>query len=545
MQTTTGGSVYKAGNLCVCKNPPLAGFFVSKGKVKVKLKAIINELNQIVAVDALFYALTNGGQQPGSILYESQDEFGHYTGFSIAVIESALKVSGKSDNFAFHALNNEGEALLTQLFLPAAAMNLQKTKQSLSGQLKADLSQAYLQDRLQASNHMQLIRAIQPQLDICSDYGEIPLGLFGGFAYDFIRQFEAVPNLSADVLQDVDYLFYLATRLFIVDHKQQKTYFVALTSAQNQCGQADLATMITLAKNTPTMRFAPVHLGKFISDTDEATYLANVENIKKHIEQGDAFQVVYGRMLSADFTGDAFKVYSTLKRLNTSPYMFYMRDEAGALLGCSPELCLGVSKKAQKRTVTITPIAGTKPRGLLDSNICPELDRRYAIALQTDSKELAEHVMLIDLARNDIAAIAKTGTTLVQDAFIIKRFSHVQHLVSCVSGELRDDVDALTAYLATMNMGTLTGAPKVEAMKIITQFEQNERGFFGGAFGFLTHDGHLETTIIIRSMRIKDGKVFCRAGAGIVMDSIASSEWLETEAKMRACVKALEEAACD
>ena len=247
-------------------------------------------------------------------------------------------------------------------------------------------------------------------------------------------------------------------------------------------------------------------------------------------------------MRSADFSGDAFAVYQQLKAVNPSPYSFFMRDHQGVLLGCSPELALRVTGDDKKgRTVEIDPIAGTKPRGLFADGVDIHKDSRYEIALKLDEKELAEHVMLIDLARNDIASIAKPGTTIVKRALFIEKYSHVQHLVSEVMGALREDIDALTAYIATMNMGTLTGAPKPMAQQIIAAHEANGRGYFGGGFGVITFSGEMETAIVIRSLRFKRGKVYARAAAGIVADSVPESEYEETLHKMRATLQVLKE----
>ena len=193
----------------------------------------------------------------------------------------------------------------------------------------------------------------------------------------------------------------------------------------------------------------------------------------------------------------------------------------------------------KEKIVEIRPIAGTKPRGIVNNDIDKDLDSRYETELKIDEKELAEHTMLIDLARNDIAKVSKPGSRYVNEPFIVEKYSHVQHLVSNVKGTLKDDLDALHAYLASMNMGTLTGAPKIEAMKLIRQVEKTKRGFYGGAVGYITPNGDLDSAIVIRSMRLKDNKAYIRAGAGIVYDSIPKNEFEETEKKAKACLKAI------
>jgi anthranilate synthase component I len=416
----------------------------------------------------------------------------------------------------------------------------------VTGKLTPDLSKVYLEDRLSALNHMDILRTLLFEVDGEDAIKELPLGIHGGFGYDFVRQFETVPKLPQDSMSDVDYVFYLATRAFVVDHNIGKTYIVSVVPDQKFVAEAqgELSSLFNLLQQPFDFEYAPIQLGEFYSDTKEEDYLENVEKIKQRIFKGDAFQVQYGQLKTADFHGDSFHVYDSLKKLNPSPFMFYMRDQKGVLLGASPELSISVSfdEESKDRVIEITPIAGTKPRGRLAGKINKNIDQRYAMALQTDKKELAEHVMLIDLARNDVASIAKSGSTYVKESLTVKKFSHVQHLVSRVRGNLRDEYDAFTAYLATMNMGTLTGAPKPSALNIISEFEVNERGYYGGAFGFITHAGDMETAIVIRSMRIKDDKVYLRASAGIVADSIAEHEWQETEVKMRSCVVALEKA---
>jgi anthranilate synthase component 1 len=207
-------------------------------------------------------------------------------------------------------------------------------------------------------------------------------------------------------------------------------------------------------------------------------------------------------------------------------------------MGASPELNLRVSG-SKERQVEIRPIAGTKPRGRVNGKIDSDTDVRYEAELKLDRKELAEHMMLVDLARNDIARVAEPGSRIVNEMLIVERYESVMHLVSNVKGKLRKDLDALSAYLATMNMGTLTGAPKIEAMKIIRTLEKNKRGYYGGAVMYLTVDGQFDSCITIRSLQIRDRTAYIRAGAGIVHDSIPTAEYNETEQKAHSCLKAI------
>ena len=375
-------------------------------------------------------------------------------------------------------------------------------------------------------------------------------GIFGAVSYDFIDQFEDLPKNKSDLLRDPDYIFYFVDNLFMVDHKEQKTHFVAnalvtedfeetysecLSKIQNYRSLVDEKTDYYKLNN---LKKSDV---KFETDTTKEEFIEQVNKIKKHILAGDVYQCVISRTISAGFSGNAFDVYKKLRDVNPSPYMFYINNPDGVVLGASPEMNLRVEGNKEK-IVEIRPIAGTKPRGISNNKIDFDLDSRYEIELKTDAKEIAEHTMLVDLARNDIARISKPGTRYVDEPYTIEKYSHVQHLVSNVRGILKDDLDALHAYLATMNMGTLTGVPKVEAMKLIRIYEKTKRGFYGGAVGYLTPSGDMDSAILIRSTRIKDNKAYVRVGAGIVYDSNPESEFVETERKAQACLNAIESA---
>jgi anthranilate synthase component 1 len=218
--------------------------------------------------------------------------------------------------------------------------------------------------------------------------------------------------------------------------------------------------------------------------------------------------------------------------------MFYLNTRNTILMGASPELNLRVSG-TDTRSVEIRPIAGTKPRGRKNGKIDPDTDVRYEAELKLDRKELAEHMMLVDLARNDIARVADPGSRVVNEMLIAEKYESVMHLVSNVKGKLREDFDALSAYLATMNMGTLTGAPKIEAMKIIRRLEKNKRGYYGGAVMYLTVDGQFDSCITIRSLQVKDRTAYIRVGAGVVHDSVPATEFQETDHKAGSCLRAI------
>jgi anthranilate synthase component 1 len=248
--------------------------------------------------------------------------------------------------------------------------------------------------------------------------------------------------------------------------------------------------------------------------------------------------VVLSRTKVEPCPDEPLDVYKRLRELNPSPYMFYLNTPNTILMGSSPELNLRVSG-TKDRQVEIRPIAGTKPRGRTGGEIDLDIDFRYEAELKIDRKELAEHMMLVDLARNDIARVARPGSRVVTELLTVEKYESVQHLVSNVKGTLANELDALSAYLATMNMGTLTGAPKIEAMKIIRQLEKTKRGYYGGAVCYLTVDGQFDSCITIRSLQVRDHAAYIRVGAGIVHDSVPKTEFEETEHKANSCLRAV------
>jgi len=264
---------------------------------------------------------------------------------------------------------------------------------------------------------------------------------------------------------------------------------------------------------------------------DQDAYCAMVETAKRHIREGDIFQVVLSNRLEAGFEGSLLDTYRILRTTNPSPYMFYFTSDDIELAGASPETLV----KLEAGVLHTFPLAGTRPRGKT-----PEEDKALEAELLCDEKELAEHNMLVDLGRNDIGKISAFGSVAVEKYLSIQRFSHVMHIGSTVRGQLRADRDAVDAVDAILPAGTLSGAPKLRAMEIINGLENNKRGVYGGAVGYLDFTGNLDTCIAIRLAFRKNGKVFIRSGAGIVADSVPEKEYQECINKARAVVKALE-----
>ncbi|MEK6949416.1 MAG: anthranilate synthase component 1 [Nanoarchaeota archaeon] len=495
-----------------------------------------------------FSKLSNYGRKKHSLLLESADIVPKYGEKSLGSANPCLVVKGKEENFEVAALNNLGKKFIKFLKNDFNFCDEVKYKNDgIIGRLKPKRGFVSEEERLKLKNHMEIIRRIAFKFSPIEKPFIPYAGLFGAISFDFIDQFEDLPKNNEDLAQDYDYVLYFLDNLFLIDHKENKTYLVAnalVTDSNKEAIYKECLAKIGFYKKSienkiPKARKFRKAKKSIETDTAKEEFMEKVLKIKEHIKAGDIYQGVISRTMIANISNEPLDIYKKLRKLNPSPYMFYINNSDGILLGASPEMSLRVQGD-DKKIVEIRPIAGTKPRGIINNKIDADLDSRYETELKLDIKEVSEHTMLVDLARNDIAKISEPGTRYVDEPFIVEKYSHVQHLVSDVKGILKKDLDALHAYTATMNMGTLTGAPKVEAMKLLRLYEKTKRGFYGGAVGYITPSNDLDSTIIIRSMRIKNNKAYIRAGAGVVYDSDPESEFLETERKAAACLKALE-----
>ena len=389
------------------------------------------------------------------------------------------------------------------------------------------------------------------------DHPHLPLEA-GAFAFDYLSTFESLPEVAQGANTCPDYLFYDARIILVVDHPTQEATLVgasvdaadlerrmealatAIDGIEDPAGSADTAA--NAAADTAVEAPAPaggpdspvLHAVPTVSDAD---FEAVVEEMRGYIADGDVYQVVPSRGFTIDCP-DALAAYHVLRHANPSPYMFYLAAPDFELFGASPESALLYSVRSGR--VAIRPIAGTRPRGLHpDGSVDHERDTRLELELRTDAKEVAEHVMLVDLARNDVARVSRPGTRSVQDLLRVDRYSRVMHLVSEVSGELAGDLDALDAFRASMTMGTLTGAPKLRAAELIRQAEGVRRGSYGGSVGYIRGDGELDTCIVIRSGFVSAGTALVQAGAGVVAASSPAAEAAETVHKARAVLEAV------
>lgn len=363
-------------------------------------------------------------------------------------------------------------------------------------------------------------------------------GLVGYFGYDYIKYSEPSLNLNAEddgSFKDVDLMLF--DKVIAFDNRENKIILIANMQTDDIDKNYDITVkeleiMEDIIKNgEPDEPQRPMLKSEFKPLFDGEQYGKMVERAKEYIREGDIFQVVLSNRLEAEMDGSLFYTYEVLRKLNPSPYMFYFSSDDIEIAGASPETLV----KLDGKTLSTYPLAGTRPRGKT-----PEEDKELEEGLLEDPKELSEHNMLVDLGRNDIGKISKFGTVKVDKYHQILRFSHVMHIGSTVKGEIRDDKTALDAIDAVLPAGTLSGAPKIRAMEIINELENNKRGIYGGAIGYIDLTGNLDTCIAIRIAFKKKGKVYVRSGAGIVADSVPAKEHQECINKARAVVRALE-----
>jgi anthranilate synthase component 1 len=363
-------------------------------------------------------------------------------------------------------------------------------------------------------------------------------GLVGYFGYDTVRYIEKRVSQAdkPDVLGCPDILLMLSDRLAVVDNLSGRLYLVVYADPRVDGAYAEARMQLNVllqALRQPVTMPAEVPAPPAVpqSEFSEDAFVEAVERAKQYVFDGDIMQVVLSQRLSHPYPASPLSLYRALRALNPSPYMFYFDMGGFHVVGASPEILVRLEGTA----VTVRPIAGTRARGATR-----EQDLALEQELLADPKERAEHVMLMDLGRNDLGRVAKTGTVRVTENMNVERYSHVMHIVSNVEGTLKPGLDAIAVLRATFPAGTVSGAPKVRAMEIIDELEPSKRGIYAGAVGYLGFNGDMDLAIAIRTAVIKDGRLFVQAGAGIVADSVPASEWTETQNKARAILRAAE-----
>ncbi|MGF6859539.1 anthranilate synthase component 1 [Rhodobacteraceae bacterium MBR-64] len=385
----------------------------------------------------------------------------------------------------------------------------------------------------------------ESRIDMPGDLPAIAAGLYGYLGYDMIRLVEHLPDVNPDPLGLPDAVLMRPSVVAVLDGVKGEVTVVAPAfvssglSARAAYAQAAERVMDALRDLDRAAPGETRSLGETapasdpVSNFTKPAYLAAVEKAKDYIRAGDIFQVVPSQRWAQPFALPPFALYRSLRRTNPSPFMFFFNFGGFQVVGASPEILV----RLRDGVVTVRPIAGTRPRGAT-----PEEDRAHEADLLSDEKELAEHLMLLDLGRNDVGRVARVGTVRPTEEFIIERYSHVMHIVSNVEGEIAEGEDALSALLAGLPAGTVSGAPKVRAMQIIDELEPEKRGVYGGGVGYFAANGEMDMCIALRTAVIKDEVLYIQAGGGVVYDSDPEAEWQETVNKSRALSRAAEDA---
>ncbi|MFT8229742.1 MAG: anthranilate synthase component 1 [Enterobacterales bacterium] len=491
---------------------------------------------------SIFYHLCKN--KSSTLLLESAEIKYKQNVESMIIIDSAIKITALGSVVQLKALSVNGQELLLLLdnILPKSIYIIKKDfnfRKLIFPMFNINTDEDSKLHNLSIFDCLRLLINLvkQPKSESLKSM------FFGGlFSYDLISNFEDLPILKAKQ-KCKDYCFYLAETLLILDHKKQICTLQCSLFSKNKLEKQRLKKRILELKNKlnvnildsiPCKKISKMHL---LCNQNNKKYYKIIEYMKNKINDGEIFQVVPSRKFYLPCISP-LSSYNTLKLNNLSPYMFFMQDEEFTLFGTSPESSLKYDPS--NRQVELYPIAGTRARSFLKNGLInQDLDNKIELEMRSDQKELSEHLMLVDLARNDLARICVPGTRYVADLIKVDKYSFVMHLVSRVVGKLKNEFDMLHAYQACMNMGTLSGAPKIRAMQLISKVEQERRGSYGGSIGYFTGSGILNTCIVIRSAYIEKEIATIQAGAGIVLNSIPELEAEESLNKARAVLNAI------
>lgn len=494
------------------------------------------------------FAHLGGTTADDSVLLESADITTRSGISSVAVLRGSVRVTCEGDTVTALPLTRSGEEITTRLDTQLAEYTVDTPTEGAAFRFPK-VSAVDERDRLKATSSIEVLRKLQLDSGYEDTAGALPM-IAGGMAFDYLETFEDLPEVGESVNTYPDYQFLLAEILLTINHEDRTAQLEGVaTEAEIDALRADLTEIAARIDAADPRTEHAYRVTEHEEDTltvttdiSDAEYREQVTRLKDSIYNGDIYQVVPARTFTAPCP-DSFAAYRQLRKTNPSPYMFYVRGinpdgRSYEIFGASPESNLKFD--AVSREVQLYPIAGTRPRGLnADGSINAELDIRAELELRTDAKEIAEHTMLVDLARNDLSRVAVPATRQVADLLQVDRYSRVMHLVSRVTATLDPELDALDAYRACMNMGTLTGAPKLRAMELLRGVEKRRRGSYGGAVGYLKGNGDMDNCIVIRSAFVQDGVAAVQAGAGVVRDSNPQSEADETLHKAYAVLNAI------
>ena len=512
--------------------------------------ALLAHLAQLGLVDTV----QDGSRPTNTVLLESADIASKQHLTTIAVLAASAQITCTGDTVTLKALDTTDgpQALKAVAQCLSSAVTRQSDSELVLHLPSVAEDSAEEHARLRERSTMEPLRILTDQVVA---HPHLPL-VAGAVAFDYLGTYESLPSVADGANTCPDYLFFNARIILVVDHPTGSCQLVgasldaAQLSAQMDALEAAINELPAQAASAPEAQVEPAQATPAASaqqaaeDTitayptmSDADFCELVAKMQQHIAIGDAYQVVPSRGFVIDCP-QPLQTYRYLHDADPSPYMFYIATDDFELFGASPESSLLHSAKTGQ--VAIRPIAGTRPRGFApDGSIDHELDIRLELELRSDAKEVAEHVMLVDLARNDVARISAPGTRKVTQLLRVDRYSRVMHLVSEVTGQLASDLHPLDAFRASMTMGTLTGAPKLRAAELIRQYEGTRRGSYGGAVGYLRGDGELDTCIVIRSAFARGGKAIVQAGAGVVSDSVPQREADETAHKASNVLRAI------
>lgn len=504
--------------------------------------ALLAHLAQLGLVDTV----QDGSRPTNTVLLESADIASKQHLTTIAVLAASAQITCTGDTVTLKALDTTDgpQALKAVAQDLSSAVTRQSDSELVLHLPSVAEDSAEEHARLRERSTMEPLRILTDQVVA---HPHLPL-VAGAVAFDYLGTYESLPSVADGANTCPDYLFFNARIILVVDHPTGSCQLVgasldaAQLSAQMDALEAAINELPAQAASAPAEQTAPAQQATEDTITayptmSDADFCELVAKMQQHIAIGDAYQVVPSRGFVIDCP-QPLQTYRYLHDADPSPYMFYIATDNFELFGASPESSLLHSAKTGQ--VAIRPIAGTRPRGFApDGSIDHELDIRLELELRSDAKEVAEHVMLVDLARNDVARISAPGTRKVTQLLRVDRYSRVMHLVSEVTGQLASDLHPLDAFRASMTMGTLTGAPKLRAAELIRQYEGTRRGSYGGAVGYLRGDGELDTCIVIRSAFARGGKAIVQAGAGVVSDSVPQREADETAHKASNVLRAI------
>jgi anthranilate synthase component 1 len=487
----------------------------------------------------LYAALSEQGQRPDTMLFEQME------GPSFILESAALRGECRGANVRLTALSANGQILL-KLLADRMAERIANRESAKPGELILQfpaIASSDAAERLEAPSPFDVLRELTIGLTKANPdepYGVLALAVI---AYDHVDFFEHLPAAKSDPLDFPDQLFWIAESLIIFEENAPpRAIATAFEAGDGEAGDkayfdagrrlASLVERCSLADRTEIRALVPAQRATVSSDLDDQAYCVLVEKMKAHVAAGDVYQIVASRSFTLPCP-DPLSAFAALRRLDRSPYGFFVSMGSRVIFGASPETSVRIEAGAEP-LVEVRPIAGTRARGMTQDE-----DNRLEAELRLDHKEQAEHMMLVDLARNDVARVSRTGSRRVGSLMNVERYARVMHLVSSVSGTLKTGYDFTHAMKSCLNMGTLTGAPKIRAMQLLREAEGTKRGPYGGTIGWVSGAGAMDSAIVIRSAVVQDGIATVRAGAGIVHDSIPRAEADETRRKASALLSVL------